>query len=206
MLILRMLPLVLATLWQAGADAGDGGEPDNDAGNTGDPPGNNGGTGDKTFTQADVDRIVSDRLGRERNKLRDEIKAELDREREDASLKEREEYKPLYEKAANDLKRYEGLEENLTTMRETLETVYKAQLADLPDATRKLAAGLEEKLDVIERLKWVADLPDEFKKPRVKGIPDSDADSDDKGGDVTATMGKSYVSAAYSSVFGKKTQ
>ena len=197
MMALRLMFAILAMLWQSDPAGGD--PPDGDDGDTGDPPGNKGGADDtKTFSQADVDRIVTSRLTREketlRSSLRDEIKAELDDDRKKEDLKQKEEYKPLYEESQREVERLKAVETDVTRMTTALEAVYASQLEDLPESTRKIADGLEKKFDVIERLEWITQLPDEFKKPRVKGIPDTHSRDGD---DPKETPAESYISSTY---------
>lgn len=64
-------------------------------------------SGGKTFTQKDVDRIVRQRLNRERGSLREEVEADVRKQLEsDAQKKKAEdegEYKPLYDKAKDEI-------------------------------------------------------------------------------------------------------
>lgn len=92
--------------WWVGNDsAGAGGS--SDAGKT-DDAGKQDDAGDaskadvgKTFTQADVDRLMAQRESRDRDKLRKELepelRAKLEAEAKTAALKEQEQFKPLYE-------------------------------------------------------------------------------------------------------------
>lgn len=59
---------------------------------------------EKTFTQADLDRIVTERLARERKKFEDE-KTAAQEEAERKQREQNEEYKTLYESAQTELDR-----------------------------------------------------------------------------------------------------
>lgn len=97
-LLLSLLPfLALSTFFPSGEGddppAGDDDDDDDGEDPDGDDP--------QTFTQDEVDKIVSRRLARERRQerdaLREEIRRELEEEVNRTQAEEAEEYKPLYE-------------------------------------------------------------------------------------------------------------
>lgn len=134
-----------------------------EAGITGDAPGEED-QDEKTFTQGDVDRIVSERLERERRK-----EAEKQRKAEAAArqqaLEENEQFKELAEEKANrvaeleaeleDLKPYKDSSERY---REVLDSQLEAQKKDLPGYIKDL---LEEK-DPAEQLRYLSEHGSEF--------------------------------------------
>lgn len=104
---------------------------------TGDATGTNGGTEPaKTFTQADVDRILADRLGRAEAKTK-EATAKAQAEAERKAAEEQGKWKELYEqtKTQAEQAQQEAAQVRLSSMRERI-----ARTVGLPDA---LAARLQ---------------------------------------------------------------
>lgn len=122
-----------------GGGAGTGGDPnggtDPNAGNT-DPNGGAGTKtnegGEKTFTQAELEAIVKDRLAREKRKA-DEKAEQARKDAEAEALKEQGKYKEMYEALQKDL------------------DAQKAQMLEVRKETLLLGAGYEQ--EKIERLK-----------------------------------------------------
>jgi len=68
-------------------------------------------------------------------------------------LEEKEEYKTLYEKTTAELSEIKPLAEQVEAWRETMETLYQAQIADIPEDYISL---IPEELSVEKRLNWLA--------------------------------------------------
>lgn len=89
-----------STCFDANDGAGSGGDnSNNDGGNAGGDGGNAGGGDTKTFLQTDVDKIVSDRLAREKKKIEADLKAALKAEADKAAMTEAEKLKADKEEA-----------------------------------------------------------------------------------------------------------
>lgn len=167
-LMLRLLPLLLTMALDGAPDTSDaddapddGDAPDrDDAPDTGDAPGTNGGnknTG-RLFTQADVDRIVNERLDRER------------RRQEDQRLEEQEEYRELAETRLARIRELEPLEERVERLEAALERHLEAEREGLPDHILTLL----DRMDVDEQLAYLAEHRDTLKPTgTVRGIRDT---------------------------------
>jgi hypothetical protein len=117
----RLMSLLILPSFAEADDAGGGAADTSDSPKTGDATGDNGGNAgaadkadDKRFTQAEVDKLISNRLSRESKKLRDEVKAELERDAETQRQHQQGEFKPLYEQAQS---RIGELETELRTLK-----------------------------------------------------------------------------------------
>lgn len=128
----------------------------------------NGGTGTgKTFTQAELDAIVKDRLEREQRKRADaEAKARADAEAE--ALAKNQEYKALAEKHAARITELEerGKQiEPLTTERDR----YAAAVADIAKQRREgipdAYGELLDRMAPLEQLEWLNKHPELFERP-----------------------------------------
>ena len=82
-------------------------------------------------------------------KAKEEALQKAQRER----LEEKEEYKTLYEKSTAELSEIKPLAEQVESWRETMETLYQAQIADIPEEYLSL---IPEDLSVQQRLNWLA--------------------------------------------------
>ena len=124
----------------------------------GDPAQANGGKQEKTFTQAEVDAIISDRLDRERRKQ----EADAKKAQEAAEAKRMEEQQEFQKLAETRQAKIAELEKQLADLQPTkerviqLEGVLKTYLdkerEGLPDAIK----GLLDSLDVVKQLEWLA--------------------------------------------------
>ena len=139
----------------------------------------------KTFTQADIDRIVKDRLEREksaREKATSKAKEEASRARtgttsEAEALKKNQEWQALAEKnetRANELLaklgELEPLGDQVTRYKGALEKYLATEKKDLP----KHVLVLLEKLDPIEQIEYLAaNREDLGKTGKVDGVPPS---------------------------------
>lgn len=111
-----------------------------------------------TFTQADLDRILADRLSRQEKKLRRELEDQTEKAKE-KELADAAEWQTLAEKRQNQLAKLEAKLAELEQQAETadkygkaLET-YVAQLADgLPAPILSLLEGMDQ----AAKLEWLA--------------------------------------------------
>jgi hypothetical protein len=130
----------------------------------------------KTFTQADIDRIVKDRLEREKS-AREKATAKAKEEAEAEALKKNQEWQALAEKnetRANELLaklgELEPLGDQVTRYKGALEKYLATEKKDLP----KHVLVLLEKLDPIEQIEYLAaNREDLGKAGRVEGVPPS---------------------------------
>jgi hypothetical protein len=132
--------------------------------------------GEKAFTQADVDRIVKDRLEREKT-AREKAAAKAKEEAEAKSLVENQAWQQVaqnHEKRANELlvklDELEPLGEQVERYKGALEKYLVTEKKDLP----KHVLVLLEKLDPIEQIEYLASNREELgKSTRSAGIPAS---------------------------------
>lgn len=154
----------------------DGGEQDpqtNPA--TGDGPGqgdsdpeNNGDGEEVTFTaeqQAKLDQIITNRLQRQREKLEaeaEEAQRKAEQEAEEARLAEQQEFQELAEKRKAELDKVkpelEALQERAKRYEEALESHAAQALEHVPDFVKPLL----EKMDLLEKLNYIAEHAEEF--------------------------------------------
>jgi hypothetical protein len=146
---------------------------------------------EKSFTQADVDRIVAERLEREKKKA--EKAAQTAKEEAEAkALEEQQEFQKLAEKHGKKADKLQGeLDESLAKLEEAtarveavekaLETHLKAQKDGLPESVLELL----EKLDTVEQLEYLAKHGESLSaKGGGGGVPPSPRPAD---GDQTVT-------------------
>ena len=115
------------------------------------------GTQKPAFTQADLDRILADRLARQEKKLRRELEEQADKQKE-TELADAAEWQTLAEKRQKQIAK---LEEEKTALQQTADLAdkyakaldsYVKQLSDgLPEAIVGLLAGKDE----AEKLEWL---------------------------------------------------
>lgn len=151
-------------------DAGDSGGSDKSADDTGGDPdaqdknkeggesGGDKGKEKKTFTQEDIDKIVTDRLERDRKK-REKDEKEAKEKAESAALAEQEKWKELSEKQEKRVAELEALVSELEPIKERAEkyeksllSFLKAEKEGLPDHILPLL----DKLDVVDQLEYIA--------------------------------------------------
>ena len=75
------------------------------------------------------------------------------REAQEARLKEKEDYKALYEQTTSKLSELEPKAQQLEAYQETLQSVLNAQIADIPE---ELHALIPEEMSVQQKLAWIA--------------------------------------------------
>lgn len=134
----RLLPLNL----QFFAEPNDHTHPPVDPKEPSDP--NNGGEPEKRFSQADIDRIVKERLERERKKTEEA----LAKEREEAKRKELEEaneFKSLYEETKTELERLRTEAQTVTLEKAKTDLLVQAgYTGEQLDRVRKYLQGTDE--------------------------------------------------------------
>lgn len=144
-------------------------------------------SGEKRFTQDEVNRLIDDRLKRERQKADEKAK----KEREDAeakALEEQKEYQKLAEQRATKIAELEPLTEQVDRYQGALTSLLTAEKQNVPEHV----AALLDKLDPVEQLEWIASNRDKLapasesngddaepKKP--KGIPSTPPRGDTRG-------------------------
>lgn len=140
----------------------------------GTPPAPNGGE-EKRFSQADLDRLIKERLDRERDKA-EKTAAKAREESEAASLAEQQKWQELAEKhgkkattleesLAAEARARAELEEKATRYQGALDTFLKVQKEGLPAHI----LGLLDKLDPVEQLNWIAENREALGKPAAAG-------------------------------------
>lgn len=159
---------------KAGDPAGnpEGGDPQGDP----DTKGKDGGTqGDeKRFTQADIDRIVADRLDREKRKAESEAQKAKEKAESEA-LAENQKWQELAQKHEAKIKdlesklaEFEAAKETLEKYKGALEAHLQTQRADLPGHI----TALLDKLDPVDQLEYIAKNAGELKKKTTK-VPET---------------------------------
>lgn len=179
-----------------GGDAGDGSQDGGDAG--GETP------DEKKFSQADLDRIVAERL--ERAKRKRETEAQKEKEANEAAiLKEKEDFKSLAEKHEAKISELETKLAEFETLKET-HASYEAALTKYLEEARtglpKHILALLDKLSVVDQLAYIAENAAELNKPKTKGMPETPDAA--KGNDLTEAERKALqaeASSFYKSVF-----
>ena len=130
---------------------------------------------EKTFTQADVDKIVSERLEREKRKATDAANKAKE-EAEQKALAEQGEWKTLAEKYQGEIQSLTATLESQKAHEKTIErltSVLKSRLETdrkgLPEPILKLL----DRLDVADQMEWLASNPDMLKsaKDQTVGTP-----------------------------------
>lgn len=145
---------------------------------TGDATGQNSGT-DKptpTFTQSDVDRIVNERLDRERKKA--ETATQKAREEvESKALADQAKFQELADKRGKQVTDLETANATLTTQLEAVtakadrhEKALTKLLAEQLKAVPEHLHSLLNKLDAVEQLEWIAGNADKM-KTATNGVP-----------------------------------
>ena len=125
-------------------------------------------TADKSFTQADVDRIVKERLEREREKAA-KAEAKAKKEAEMAGLAQQQEWQTLAAKRQEALqemeerlKDHDELQTKLERYEGVLKTYLQAQLAGVPEHVVDLLRGR----DPVDQLEWLTANREKFGQPQ----------------------------------------
>jgi len=135
---------------------------------TGDTPGQESGTKAATFTQADIDKIIADRLARAKDgwdkKAADATKKAADKA-EEQRLKEQAEWQALAEKHEAELAeikpQYEASAERLDRYTTALTSYLESARAGVPGHI----ISLLDNLDPVEQLNWLTEHASELGKP-----------------------------------------
>jgi hypothetical protein len=125
-------------------------------------------SGDKLFTQADLDRLIDDRLKRERTKAEESAKKARE-EAEAKALEEQKEFQKLAEQRAAKVAELEPQAEKAQRFETALLKLLESEKAEVPEHV----ATLLEKLDPVEQLEWIASNRDKL-KPAEPGQPEPD--------------------------------
>ena len=138
---------------------------------------------EKTFTQADIDRILTERLARERKKFDDE-KAAAQAEAERKEREKNEEYKALYESAQAELDRAraDAKAAELTAVKTRL-LVEAGYTAEQLARVSKYVVGEDEDAIKASVAEVIADMP-----PKASGVdpnPGNGRRQEPKPGDLT---------------------
>lgn len=141
---------------------------------TGTPPGQQAGSADeRKFSQADVDRIVKERIEREKAKA-DTAAQKAAREAEAKALADQGEFKKLAESRGQELaeanKRLEeldALKKDNARLSKALADQIAAQTKDLPDYLRELLASK----DPVSQMDWLTANADKLKTPAAAAAP-----------------------------------
>lgn len=157
----------------------------NDTPATGDAPGTNSGNNggdDKKFTQAELDRIVQERLDRDRKKR--EAEAEKTRqEAEREALKQKEEYKALTETQEKELGELRPKAERYDTLAELVTKQLRDEVDAWPEEVKNLLPDSEPVevltfLQAVEKARPLAKRltaepapPGNPRGPKPKGVP-----------------------------------
>ena len=171
-------------------DNGDGaGAGDNGNGDNGDP---------STGTQNTEHMIPKSRFDEVNTKMKEfekELKASK-KALEDAQndrLKEKEEYKELYEKSIKELNELKPIAEQVTTWKETMEALFEAQKAEIPEEMHSL---IPEEMSVKQKLDWIAKNKALLLKPTAPNIGAGERGSSG-GGDAEVTQGLRNAASAF---------
>lgn len=123
------------------------------------------------FTQADLDKMIGDRLAREREKAQKEAaKAQAEAERK--ALAENQEWKTLAERTAAELETARAAAARVERADELVKTMYDNRIKTLPAALRKAVESLPA-TDPLDRLAWLDANEALFRQPA--GVPDINA-------------------------------
>ena len=120
--------------------------------------------GDRTFTQAEVDRIVKERLEREKT-AREKAAARAREDAEAQAFKKNQEWQAQAEKSAARVAELESLGEQVTRYQGALDQYLAAEKKDLP----RHVLVLLEKLDPVEQMEYLSANRDELGRPALKG-------------------------------------
>lgn len=124
----------------------------------------------KTFTEAELNNIVKERLDREAR--RNAEKAQKDREAaEAAKLAEQQEFKQLADNATAKLSTVEADLAATKEKAERYETALTAYLATLRKTVPAHLIGLLDKLDPVDQIDWIAANGDKLNAQPVAGVP-----------------------------------
>ena len=162
---------------------------------TGDATGQNSGTEKPTptFTQSDVDRIVNERLDRERKKAETQTQKARE-EAESKALADQAKFQELADKRGKQVTDLETANATLTTQLEAAtakadrhEKALTKLLAEQLKAVPEHLHSLLSKLDAVEQLEWIAGNADKM-KTATNGVPPTPKPSVSDGFDKDKAM------------------
>lgn len=108
-------------------------------------------TDDRAFSQADVDRIVSERLAEEKRR-NDARTADAAKKTKEEALRQAGEWQTLAEQRGTELATLQGATERADLLAKALNDVIKEQIADWPDEVKALDPGKD---NVEARIAWM---------------------------------------------------
>jgi len=150
---------------------------------------------EKKFTQADIDRIVQDRLARASVKAEEERKKAEDKAKADV-LAEQGEFKTLAERLQADLEATEPVKKRVEVLEGLIKASVDKVLAEMPEAVRTLL----NKLPVEEQFDWISKNSDTITKGIIPGVPPTPNGSGDKKTKTLADIVKEKSGLDYSSI------
>ena len=154
-----------------------------EAPNTATAAGQTSGAGDAEprFTQADINKMIGERLEQERRKAAKEAeKAQAEAERK--ALAENQQWKELAEKTAQELQTARAAAERVERVDELVKSMYDARTKTLPAALRKAVESLPV-TDPLDRLKWLDENEALFRQ--TTSVPDINAGQAQQGRPAT---------------------
>ena len=119
---------------------------------------------EKKFSQADLDRIVKERLDREKKKS-DEAAAKAKKDAEDAALAKNQEWEKLAtqrQTEIDDIKKTVAELEPFKEQAEKYKTALNAQLTEIKKSLPKFVLQLIDKMDPVDAMKYITDNADEL--------------------------------------------
>lgn len=127
----------------------------------------------KTFTQAEVDKIITERLEREKTKA-EKAAEKAKREAEEKALLDSKEFQTLAEKRAKELEEattrlssLEQLEEKSKRYVKALTSYRDALIANVDEAYRKPILNM----DIVDQLEWLAEHASKSNTPQFPSTP-----------------------------------
>jgi hypothetical protein len=166
----------VTTTDDSAAANGNGDQAKTDVGNNGEDKGKQ--TAKVTFSpeqQTELERVLKERLERERKKS-ETVAEKVRKQAEEDALTKNKEFETLAEQRKTKVGELEAqvaelapLKEQIEKYKGAMETVLKAQMAKLP----KVILPLLEKLDPIEKMQYLADHANEL-NIEVIGVPETD--------------------------------
>lgn len=116
-----------------------------------DPPAGLSPAGEKTFTQADVDRMVGERLAEEKRRA-EQRSAEATKKTKEEALKQAGEWQALAEQRGQELGALQSAAEQRDAYAKALNGIIHDQIADWPDEVKALDPGKD---NLEARIAWV---------------------------------------------------
>lgn len=121
----------------------------------------------RTFTQEELDNIITDRLARQKRRFEDKL-ASLEDEKNKAKLLEAEEFKLLAEQLQGQLNEQVGLKDQVEKYEEIMKAVLDSELEGLSDAGKKAIESLPGNAEA--KLEWLTANKEVFAKESGDGV------------------------------------